>query len=41
MVPAEVGKAREERVSVVNAKQNERDNKFGGSLSGLSGMVIQ
>ena len=29
-----VGKAREERVAVVNAGQNERDNEFGGSFSG-------
>ena len=29
-----VGKAREERVAVVNAGQNERDNKFGGSFGG-------
>ena len=29
-----VGKAREERVAVVNAGQNERDNKFGGGFGG-------
>ena len=29
-----VGKAREERVALVNAGQNERDNKFGGSFGG-------
>ena len=29
-----VGKAREERVAVVNAGQNERDNEFGGSFGG-------
>ena len=29
-----VGKATEERVAVVNAGQNERDKKFGGSFRG-------
>ena len=29
-----VGKAREERVAVVNAGQDERDNEFGGSFGG-------
>ena len=29
-----VGKAREERVAVVNSGQHERDNKFGGSFGG-------
>ena len=28
-----VGEAREERVAVVNAGQNDRDDKFGGSFS--------
>jgi hypothetical protein len=29
-----VRETREERVAIVNARQNERDNKFGDSLSG-------
>ena len=29
-----VRKAREERVAVVNAGQNKRDNEFGGSFGG-------
>ena len=33
-VDGEVGEAREERVAVVNAGQNERENEFGGSFGG-------
>ena len=32
-VDGRVEEAREETVAVVNAVQNERDNKFGGSFS--------